>query len=160
MIETKYPMTQAIRQLKDGGVSFTVHSYNYEERGGTGVAARELQVAEHAVIKTLVFEMDTRAPLLVLMHGDKDVSTKSLARFLGVKSVQPCSPETANKHTGYLVGGISPFGTRKPLRVFMERTISDLPVLYINAGKRGLLAEIRPSDLIVLLHPTAVDIAF
>jgi len=159
MIETKYPMTQAIRQLKDGGLSFTIHSYNYEERGGTGVAARELQVAEHAVIKTLVFETDTREPLLVLMHGDKEVSTKNLARFLGVKTVQPCSPETANKHTGYMIGGISPFGTRKSLRVFMERTIADLPLLYINAGKRGMLAELRPSDLVAILHPTSVDVA-
>ncbi len=159
MIETKYPMTQAIRQLKDGGLSFTIHSYNYEERGGTGVAARELQVAEHAVIKTLVFETDTREPLLVLMHGDKEVSTKNLARLLGVKTVQPCSPETANKHTGYMIGGISPFGTRKSLRVFMERTIADLPLLYINAGKRGMLAELRPSDLVAILHPTFVDVA-
>lgn len=159
MIETKYPMTQAIRQLKDGGLSFTIHSYNYEERGGTGVAARELQVAEHAVIKTLVFETDTREPLLVLMHGDKEVSTKNLARLLGVKTVQPCSPETANKHTGYMIGGISPFGTRKSLRVFMERTIADLPLLYINAGKRGMLAELRPSDLVAILHPTSVDVA-
>ena len=159
MIETQYPMTQAIRQLKDGGLSFTIHSYNYEERGGTGVAARELQVAEHAVIKTLVFETDTREPLLVLMHGDKEVSTKNLSRLLGVKTVHPCSPETANKHTGYMIGGISPFGTRKSLRLFMERTISDLLVLYINAGKRGLLAEIHPSDLVAFLHPTFVDVA-
>jgi Cys-tRNA(Pro) deacylase len=159
MIETKYAMTQAIRFLKDRGAVFAVHSYVYEEHGGTTVAARELRVEEDAVIKTLVFETDAREPLIVLMHGDKEVSTKNLARFLGVKAVHPCSPENANKHTGYMVGGISPFGTRKMLNVFMERTIADLPVLYINAGKRGLLAEMTPAALIALLRPVLVDVA-
>jgi Cys-tRNA(Pro) deacylase len=158
MIETKYPMTLAIRVLKDHGLPFTIHTYAYEEHGGTAVAARELRVAEHAVVKTLVFETETREPLLVLMHGDKEVSSKTLARILGAKSVQPCSPETATKYTGYLVGGISPFGTRKPLRVIMEMTIAELPVIYINAGKRGLLAEVRPSDILELLKPTLVSV--
>jgi Cys-tRNA(Pro) deacylase len=159
MIETDYPMTQAIRVLKDRGPAFTIHSYKYEEHGGTGVAARELGVPEHEVIKTLVFETDDHRPLLVLMHGDKEVSAKALARRLGVKAVTPCSPDAANKHTGYMVGGISPFGTRKRLPVYMERTIAGLPRLFINAGKRGLLAEITPADVSAILEPVLVEAA-
>ena len=159
MIEPHPPMTQAIRVLKDNNVPFVIHSYKYEEHGGTGVAARELQVEEHCVIKTLVMETDAGVPFLILMHGDKEVSTKNLARFLGVKTVSPCSPDTANKHTGYMIGGTSPFGTRKQLKVHVEKTIADLPVIYINAGKRGLLAEISPADLIRALNPVLVDVA-
>ncbi len=159
MIEMKPPMTQAIRELREKGAAFTVHSYAYEEHGGTAVAARELGVDEHAVIKTLVFETDDRQPLIVLMHGDKEVSAKNLARVLDVKSVHPCAPDVANKHTGYMVGGISPFGTRKRLPVYMERTIGDLPVIYINAGKRGLLAEFSPSILTQILSALPVDAA-
>ena len=159
MIETKYPTTPAIRVLKDQDVAFTIHSYKYEEHGGTPVAARELGVPEHEVIKTLVFETEAREPLLVLMHGDKEVSTKTLARILGVKTVTPCTPETANKHTGYQVGGISPFGTRKRLKVHMQKSIADLPKIYINAGKRGLLAEISPAEVMRLLNPVLVDAA-
>lgn len=159
MIETHPPMTQAIRILKDKDVPFVIHSYKYEEHGGTGVAARELQVDEHHVIKTLVMETDTHAPFLVLMHGDREVSTKNLARLLGVKTISPCSPDAVNKHTGYMIGGTSPFGTRKPLKIYMERTIADLPAIYINAGKRGLLAEISPADLTNILNPVLVDVA-
>jgi len=159
MIETHPPMTQAIRVLKDKGIPFVIHSYKYEEHGGTGVAARELRVDEHPVIKTLVMETDTHVPLLVLMHGNKEVSTKNLARVLGVKTVSPCSPDAANKHTGYMIGGTSPFGTRKQLKIYMERTIADLPAIYINAGKRGLLAEISPGDLKNILNPVLVDVA-
>jgi Cys-tRNA(Pro) deacylase len=159
MIETNYAATQAIRALKEGHIPFVIHSYNYEEHGGTPVAARELGVDEHAVIKTLVFETDAREPLIVLMHGDKEVSAKNLARVRGVKTVSPCSPETANKHTGYLVGGISPFGTRKRLKIYMQKTIADLPKIYINAGRRGLLAEISPSELQRLLQPVLIDTA-
>jgi Cys-tRNA(Pro) deacylase len=159
MIETNYAATQAIRALKDGNVPFVIHSYKYEEHGGTPVAARELGIDEHAVIKTLVFETDAREPLVVLMHGDKEVSTKNLARLLGVKAVTPCSPETAHKHTGYQVGGISPFGTRKRLKIYMQKTIADLPKIYINAGKRGFLAEISPFELQRLLQPVLVDAA-
>ena len=159
MIEIKPPITQAIRALKDQGIPFVIHSYKYEEHGGTGVAARELAVDEHPVIKTLVFETEKHDPLIVLMHGDKEVSAKSLARSLGVKTVTPCSPDTANKHTGYMVGGISPFGTRKRLKVYMEQTIADLPAVYINAGKRGLLAEISAQDVIRILEPVLADIA-
>jgi len=159
MIETKYPTTQAIRVLKEFGIPFTIHSYKYEEHGGTATAARELQADEHSVIKTLVMETDTHEPLIVLMHGDKEVSTKNLARVLGVKTVHPCEPDTALKHTGYMVGGISPFGTRKRLKVYLEKSIAELPVIYINAGKRGLLAEICPQDLIKALSPVFVEIA-
>jgi Cys-tRNA(Pro) deacylase len=159
MIATDYATTQAIRALKDHGVPFVIHAYKYEERGGTPVAARELGVEEHAVIKTLVFETETREALLVLMHGDKEVSTKALARLLGVKAVTPCSPDAANKHTGYMVGGISPFGTRKRLKVYMQATIAGLPKIYINAGKRGLLAEIAPADAVKILAPIFVDAA-
>jgi Cys-tRNA(Pro) deacylase len=154
-----YPMTQAVRALKDQGAAFTIREYAYEERGGTVVAARELGVDEHAVVKTLVFETDARAPLLVLMHGDREVSTKNLARVLGVKTVTPCSPETAQRHTGYQVGGISPFGTRKRLPVHMERTLADCPRVFINAGKRGMLAELAPAEIIRLLNPGLVDVA-
>jgi Cys-tRNA(Pro) deacylase len=159
MIETKYPTTQAIRVFKEQGISFTVHSYQYEEHGGTATAARELQVDEHLVIKTLVMETERHEPFIVLMHGDKEVSTKNLARLLGVKTVNPCEPDTALKHTGYMVGGISPFGTRKRFKVYVEKSIARLPVIYINAGKRGLLAEMSPQDLIKALNPGFVEVA-
>jgi Cys-tRNA(Pro) deacylase len=159
MIETNYAITQAIRVLKEKALPFVIHSYKYEEHGGTPVAARELGVDEHAVIKTLVFETDSREPLIVLMHGDREVSTKNLARALGVKTVTPCTSDSANKHTGYMVGGISPFGTRKRLKIYMQKTIAELPKIYINAGKRGLLAEMNPADLIRILEPALVDAA-
>jgi len=159
MIETKYPMTQAIRVLKAGGAPFAIHAYAYEEHGGTAVAARELGVDEHRVVKTLVMETDAKAPFIVIMCGDRDVSTKNMARHLGVKAVAPCSPDAASKHTGYLVGGTSPFGTRKPLKIYVERSIMDLPVIYINAGKRGLLAEMAPADMTRILEPELVDVA-
>ena len=159
MIETNYAVTQAIRAFKEKGLPFVIHSYKYEEHGGTPVAACELGVDEHAVIKTLVFETDAREPLIVLMHGDREVSTKNLARALGVKTVTPATPDAANKHTGYMVGGISPFGTRKRLKIYIQKTITGLPKIYINAGKRGLLAEMAPSDLIRILEPAPVDAA-
>jgi Cys-tRNA(Pro) deacylase len=155
----KSPVTNAIRVLRENRVDFTLRPYNYEEKGGTAVSARELGVNEHLVIKTLVMEDEDRNPLIILMHGDKQVSTKSLARVLGVKSINPCEPTTANKHTGYVVGGTSPFGTRKPLPVYVERTILALPKIYINAGKKGLLAEMAPSDLVRILKPVVVEVA-
>ena len=158
MIETNYAATQAVRVLKEKGVPFIIHSYKYEEHGGTPVAARELGVDEHAVIKTLVFETDAREPIIVLMHGDREVSTKNLARVLGVKTVTPATPEAANKHTGYMIGGISPFGMRKRLKIYMQKTIADLSKTYINAGKRGLLAEMAPADLGEILRPVPVDV--
>jgi Cys-tRNA(Pro) deacylase len=154
----KSPVTNAIRMLREHQADFVLRPYNYEEKGGTAVSARELGVDEHLVIKTLVMEDENRNPLIILMHGDKQVSTKSLARVLGVKSIHPCEPATAKKHTGYMVGGTSPFGTRKPLPIYAERTILDLPKIYINAGKRGLLAEMAPSELVRILKPVVVEV--
>jgi len=149
--------TPAIHFLRQHGVPFTEHAYRYEERGGTAVSSRELGVDEHIVIKTLVMEDDQKQPLIVLMHGDKEVSTKNLARQIGKKSVTPCAPEVAQKHTGYLVGGTSPFGTRKKMPVCLERTIGDLDQIYINGGARGFLVLLAPADLIRVLSPTLVD---
>ena len=153
------PSTPAVLALRAAGVTFSEHLYRYEERGGTAVAARELGVAEHAVVKTLVMEDDTRAPLLVLMHGDREVSTKQLARQVGARAVTPCRPDAATRHTGYLVGGTSPFGTRKPLPVYVERTILNLPTIYINGGSRGFLLGVAPADAARVLGATLVDVA-
>lgn len=152
------PSTPATRLLRERGIVFSEHFYRYEDRGGTRVSARELNVAEHAVVKTLVMEDDEHRPLIVLMHGDREVSTKQLARLIGAKSVAPCKPDMANRHTGYLVGGTSPFGTRKSLPVYLERTILDLPLVYINGGSRGFLLGIAPRDIVVVLAPTLVDV--
>ena len=156
---SKAPSTPATRLLRERGVPYTEHLYRYEEHGGTRVSARELGVPEHAVVKTLVMEDDAARPIVVLMHGDREVSTKQLARAMGAKSVVPCKPEVANRHSGYLVGGTSPFGTRKPMPVYMERTILDVPVIYINGGSRGFLLGIAPQDLVAVLAPTLVDVA-
>ena len=153
------PVTPAVRALRAAGVAFTPHVYAYEEKGGTAASSRELGVDEHAVVKTLVMETDKHEPLLVLMHGDRQVSTKALARTLGVKTVAPCAPDMASKHTGYLVGGTSPFGTRRTMPVYMEATIAELPRIYINGGKRGFLVAIAPKDLMRLLSPTSVSVA-
>jgi Cys-tRNA(Pro) deacylase len=149
----------AIPLLKKYQVPFTEHEYRYEERGGTAVSSRQLGVEEHAVIKTLVMEDENKQPLIVLMHGDREVSTKNLARQIGARTVTPCSPEVAQRHTGYLVGGTSPFGTRKPLAVYMERSIADLDRLYVNGGRRGFLVSMLPADLIRVLSPTVVEVA-
>ncbi len=152
-------MTTAIRALRDKGIAFTPHLYPYAEHGGTRHAADCLGVPEHATVKTLVMETDTHAPLLVLMHGDREVSTKALARILGVKTAAPCAPETAQRHTGYLVGGTSPFGTRKPLPVYVEESILSLDRIYINGGRRGLLVEITPGELRKALAIVAVQVS-
>ena len=149
--------TPAVHFLKQHKVPFAEHEYRYEERGGTAVSSRELGVDEHVVIKTLVMEDDGKQPLIVLMHGDREVSTKNLARQIGAKTVSPCAPEAAQKHTGYLVGGTSPFGTRKPLPVYLERSIADLDRIYINGGRRGFLVSLAPRDLVRVLSPTLVD---
>jgi Cys-tRNA(Pro) deacylase len=159
LTKEKFPVTSAIRFLKDHQVNFIERPYRYEEEGGTEVAAKALGVGEHLVIKTLVMEDDQKAPFTILMHGDKQVSTKELARTIGVKSVNPCTPEVALKHTGYMVGGISPFGTKKPLPVYVEELILSLPKIFINAGRRGLLVEISPSDLVKVLNPIPVKVA-
>ena len=160
MSKTKPPVTPAIRVLRREKVAFTDHLYDYEERGGATVAARELRIDEHAAIKTLVMEDDKGAPLIVIMHGDLEVSTRNLARLIGVKSVSPCAPETAHRHTGYLIGGTSPFGTRKEMPVYMEKSILELPRAYINAGKRGYLVGMDPADIRRLLQPTLVEVGF
>ena len=158
MAKDKTPVTPAVRVLRDQRIAFTDHLYEYEERGGTAVSARELGVDEHAVVKTLVMEDDARRPLVVLMHGDRKVSTKELARTVGVKTIQPCNPETANRHSGYIVGGTSPFGTRKAMPVYMEQTILDLPRIYINGGRRGYLVGIDPADAVRVLKPVLVTV--
>jgi Cys-tRNA(Pro) deacylase len=149
--------TPAIHLLRRHHVSFTEHPYRYEEHGGTRVSSRELGVPEHSVVKTLVMQDETTRPLIVLMHGDREVSTKALARAIGVKTVEPCRPEIAEKHTGYLVGGTSPFGTRKTLPVFVERTILDLESVYVNGGRRGFLVALAPRAFIDVLGATPVD---
>ena len=151
--------TGAIAVLRKHHVAFTEHPYRYEERGGTSVSSRELGVPEHAVIKTLVMEDEGKQPLIVLMHGDREVSTKKLARQIGAKTVSPCAPDVAQRHSGYLVGGTSPFGTRKAMPVYMERTIGDLDRLYINGGRRGFLVSLTPADLVRVLSPPLVDAA-
>jgi len=153
------PSTAAALWLRSRGVAFTEHAYRYEEHGGTAVAARQLQVPEHAVVKTLVMEDEARRPLIVLMHGDREVSTKNLARQVGAKTVTPCRPDTATRHTGYLVGGTSPFATRKPIPVYIERTILDLPTVYINGRSRGFLLGVAPADVVRVLDATPVDVA-
>jgi Cys-tRNA(Pro) deacylase len=156
---SKFPSTSATRLLRDKGVPFTEHLYRYEDRGGTRVSARELGVPEHDVVKTLVMEDEDREPLIVLMHGDREVSVKALARILGKKTIQPCKPEVANRHSGYQVGGTSPFGTRRAMKVCMERSILDLPKIYLNGGSRGFQVGVAPSDAARVLAPTMVDVA-
>jgi len=152
-------VTPAIRVLREHAVAFTEHSYKYEDRGGTRVSARELGVDEHTVVKTLVMQDEAKQPLIVLMHGDCEVSTKNLARQIGAKTVAPCDPAMAERHTGYQVGGTSPFGTRKPLPVYVERTILDLPRIYINGGRRGFLVSMAPHEIVRVLAATPVDVA-
>lgn len=159
MSKEKIPSTPAILELKAKGADFSIHTYAYEEKGGTRVSSAKLGVDEHCVIKTLVMEDESAKPLIILMHGDKEVSTKALARFLGVKSIEPCKPDIAHKHTGYLVGGTSPFGTKKPLSIYMEKSIIDLQEILINAGARGLLAKMTPSELVRILKPREVSVA-
>lgn len=152
-------MTAAQRALHAQHVSFTEHEYRYEPHGGTSASSRALGVDEHHVVKTLVMEDDTRAPLLVLMHGDREVSTRQLARQAGRKTVEPCDPAVAQRHTGYLVGGTSPFGLRKPLPVYVERSILGLPGIYLNGGKRGFLVQLAPREVVRVLAAQPVDVA-
>jgi Cys-tRNA(Pro) deacylase len=151
--------TPATTYLRQHGVAFEPHLYAYEERGGTSVSARELGVDEHHVVKTLVMEDERRQPLIVLMHGDRTVSTKQLAREAKVKTVQPCQPDVAQRYTGYLVGGTSPFGTRKAMPVYMEASIAELPRIYINGGRRGFLVSLDPKEAVRLLQPVLVNVA-
>lgn len=157
--EPAIPVTPAIRLLRDSGAAFDPVLYEYIEHGGTGHAAAKLGVDEHATVKTIVMETDARQPLIVLMHGDREISGKQMARILNTKAVAPCAPDTATRHTGYLLGGTSPFGTRKPLPVYAESTLFDLPRIWINGGRRGLLVKIAPSVLEQLLRVTRVQVA-
>ena len=155
----KTPMTPAVRALRQAGVPFTDHPYSYVEHGGTSAFAVQAGVDEHAVVKTLVLEDDAKQPLVVLMHGDREVSTKELARALGAKSVRPCAPDTAERHSGYVVGGTSPFGLRKLLPVYVEATILELRRIYVNGGKRGFIVGLEPKELVRVLGPTPVRVA-
>jgi Cys-tRNA(Pro) deacylase len=158
-MKVDYPSTPAIHALHKAQVEFVPHLYPWEEHGGTARAAAILGVPEHYIVKTLVMETDAKRPLLVLMHGDREVSVKQLARALGVKHVQPCEPPTAQKHTGYTVGGISPFGARTQMRVCVEKTIFELDRMFINGGRRGFLVEIDPADLRRALPVEEVEVA-
>jgi Cys-tRNA(Pro) deacylase len=151
--------TPATAFLKKQGVGFTEHVYAYEEHGGTAVSARELGVSEHDVVKTLVMEDEAKRAFIVLMHGDRNVSTKNLARQIGVKNVAPCTPETASRNSGYLIGGTSPFGTRKKLPVYVEKSVLGLAKIYINGGRRGYLIGMDPVTLVRLLGATTVEVA-
>lgn len=157
MKDSKTPVTAAIRVLRQHKAEYTDHLYDYEERGGTEVSARELGVDEHCVVKTLIMEDEAKHPMVVLMHGDREVSTKNLARHLGVKQIHPCAPDVANRHSGYMVGGTSPFGTKRAMPVYMQESIAALPKIYINGGKRGYLVGIAPQDVIAILKPELVD---
>lgn len=156
---SKHSETPATKVLKQHDVAYTEHIYDYVEHGGTAVSSASLGVDEHHVVKTLIFEDDRRQPLCVLMHGDRKVSTKELARQIGAKRVAPCKPEDATRHSGYMVGGCSPFGLRKPMPVFMEKTILDLDRILINGGKRGFLVGLPPVEVVRVVSPTLVNAA-
>lgn len=155
----KFPVTMAIRALRAGEVSFVPHLYPWEPHGGTAASSKALGVDEHSVIKTLIFEDEKRAPLCILMHGDREVSTKNLARQIGCKETSPCKPEVADRHSGYQVGGTSPFGLRRAMPIYLQASIAELPRIFINGGARGFLVELAPAELVRLLKPTLVDVA-
>jgi Cys-tRNA(Pro) deacylase len=156
---SKHTETPATAVLKKHNVTFTEHIYEYIEHGGTAVSSSSLGVDERHVVKTLIFEDDARKPLCVLMHGDRKVSTKELARQIGAKRVAPCKPEDVTRHSGYLVGGCSPFGLRKPMPVYMEKTIAELDRILINGGKRGFLVGMPPGEVVRVVVPTMVSVA-
>jgi Cys-tRNA(Pro) deacylase len=155
----KHTGTPATTFLAQQGVAFTEHAFEYLENGGTAHTSQALGVPEHQVVKTLIMENEKGEPLVVLMHGDRKVSTKELARQAGVKRIAPCKPETATRHSGYLIGGTSPFGTRKPMPVYLEKSVLDLPRIYINGGRRGYLLGIDSAELVRTLSPKLVEVA-
>jgi Cys-tRNA(Pro) deacylase len=159
MTKRKEPVTAAVRFLRAAAVEFQGHPYDYVDGGGTHQFALQAGVDEHAVVKTLIMEDDAASPLIVLMHGDREVSTRALARLTGAKSIHPCEPAKAQRHSGYRVGGTSPFATRRPMPVYCEASIAELPVIYINGGKRGYIISLRPKDMLELLKPTLVHAA-
>ena len=156
---TDYPVTMAVRVLRQNDVEFTPHLYIWEPRGGTRASAEHLGVDEHCVVKTLIFQDDAKKPLCILMHGDREVSAKNLARHIGTKSVAPCAPEVADRHSGYQVGGTSPFGLKRAMPVYCEQGITELPRIYINGGARGFLVGLDPADLQRVLKPELVSVA-
>jgi Cys-tRNA(Pro) deacylase len=156
---TDYPTTMAVRVLRQNKVEFSAHLYPYEPRGGTRVSSEQLGVDEYAVVKTLIFEDNAKKPLCILMHGNREVSAKNLARQMGVKSVAPCAPEVADRHSGYQVGGTSPFGLKRAMPVYCETSIVGLPKIYINGGARGFLVGMDPRELVRVLKPTLADVA-
>src|SRR5262245_37337332 len=156
---TDYPVTIARRVLREHGVAFEPHLYAYEARGGTRVSSTALGVDEHAVVKTLIFEDESKKPLCILMHGDREVSAKNLARQTGAKSVAPCAPAVADRHSGYQVGGTSPFGLKRAMPIYCERSILALPRIWINGGARGFLVQMESAELKRVLNPVAVDAA-
>jgi Cys-tRNA(Pro) deacylase len=158
-MSVKHPVTQAVRELRAAGVAFVPHVFAYEPKGGTRHSSQALGVDEHLVIKTLIFEDDGKQPLCVLMHGDREVSTRGLARQIGARSTRPCAPEVADRHSGYQVGGTSPFGLKRAMPLYAERSIAELGRIYINGGARGFLVEIDAAELVRVLSPTLVDVA-
>jgi len=156
---TDYPVTMAIRVLRQNKVEFSPHLYAWEPHGGTRASSQHLGVDEHAVIKTLIFEDDAKKPLCMLMHGDREVSAKNLARHIGTKSVAPCAPEVADRHSGYQIGGTSPFGLKRAMPIYCEATITELPRIWINGGARGFLVGIDPTELERVLKPHKVAVA-
>lgn len=154
-----HPDTPAVRFLRQHRIAFSAFQYTYAEHGGTHVAATALNLPEHAIIKTLVMEDENAKPLIILMHGDREVATKKLASAIGARQVRPCTAAVAQKHTGYQVGGTSPFGTRKTLPVYLERSILDESLIYINGGRRGFLVGIHAHDLMQALQPVTVSVA-
>ncbi|SFZ76685.1 Cys-tRNA(Pro) deacylase [Chitinimonas taiwanensis] len=159
MSQEKAPVTAAVRVLRQHKIAYTEHLYEYVDKGGTAESSRQLGVPEHAVIKTLVLEDEAKKPLIVLMHGDCETSTRNLARRTGRKHIEPCTPEAANKHTGYLVGGTSPLGTKKTIPIYMEKTVLALDYIYLNGGKRGFLVGLKPQALLPVLQPELVEVA-
>jgi len=158
-VATDFPVTMAVRVLRQHKVEFTAHLYTWEAHGGTRASAEHLGVDEHQVVKTLIFEDQARKPLCILMHGDREVSAKNLARQIGVKQVAPCAPAVADRHSGYQVGGTSPFGLKRAMPIYLERSIGDLARIYINGGARGFLVGVDPRELLRVLQPTAVEVA-
>ncbi|MFT3927663.1 MAG: aminoacyl-tRNA deacylase [Myxococcales bacterium] len=156
---TDYPTTMAVRVLRQHQVPFEPHLYKWTPHGGTRASSEALGLDEHAVVKTLIFEDERKQPLCILMHGDHEVSAKNLARQVGAKSVAPCSPATADKHSGYQVGGTSPFGLRRAMPIYLQRSVLDLVEIHINGGARGFLVTLAPSELVRVLGPTMVDVA-
>ena len=155
----KHPVTMAIRALRAAGVAFEPHLYPWHPRGGTRASSEALGIPEHSVVKTLIFETERGEPLCILMHGDREVSAKQLARVIGTKTVAPCAPEVADRHSGYQVGGTSPFGLRRAMPVYLESTILELPRIYINGGARGFLVELDPHEVQRVLAPVLVEVA-